>query len=177
MDKILEETDLVVQIASAWQDRAGLVRRQISFARAKELIHRIFDDAGVPRPFVKCIPANYRMQGFATSEHEIFISELPSNATLIEACAQLLLGLSDSVPVQQNFSQNSLYFRNCMALADRYIDNMAHADARRETCLTVGDVHSKWADIQKDHPLYETAVGAGCRIFRRGGEPEPLRDP
>jgi hypothetical protein len=117
------------------------------------------------------------MQGFVTSEHEIFISELPSNATLIEASAELLLGLSANIPVQQNISTNSLYFRNCMALADRYVDNLAHADARRETCLTIGDVHSKWADIQKGDPLYETAVGAGCRIFRRGGEPEPLRDP
>ncbi|MHC1551234.1 hypothetical protein [Phyllobacterium sp. K27] len=177
MNEQLEETDLVVELVSAWRDRIGLIRRQISFARAKELIYRIFDDVGVPRPFVKCTPANNQMQGFVTAEHEIFIPELPSNATVVEACAELLLGLSDSIPVQQNISQNSLYFRNCMALADRYVDNLAHADARHETCLTIGNVHSKWAGIKKGDPLYKTAVGAGCRIFRRDGEPEPLRDP
>ncbi|MHC1550292.1 hypothetical protein [Phyllobacterium sp. K27] len=108
MDEQLEETDLVVELVSTWQDRTGPVRRQISFVRAKELIYPIFDDVGVPRPFVKCTPANNHMQGFVTAEHEIFISELPRNATVIEACAQLLLGLGDSTPVQQNINHNSV---------------------------------------------------------------------
>ncbi|MBB3147279.1 hypothetical protein FHS21_003695 [Phyllobacterium trifolii] len=172
-----EMEDLAARLEEIWRNRRGLVHNQISFTRAKDLAHRIFDDADVPRPFVKCIPANKHPRGFATAKHEIFIPELPYAGALIEVCAELLLGVLDPSLSSSRVSNTPLYFRNCMALADRYVDRFAHADARREIYVTVGKVYSSWAAIRPGDSLYEAAVGDGCRMFRRNGEPEPLRDP
>ena len=88
-----EVEDPVARLEEVWRSRRGLVHIQMSFTRAKELAHRIFDDADVPRPFVKCIPANNHSRGFAMPKHEIFIPELPYAGALIEVCAELILGV------------------------------------------------------------------------------------
>ncbi|UXN58239.1 hypothetical protein [Phyllobacterium zundukense] len=172
-----EMEDPAARLEEVWRSRRGLVHNQMSFTRAKDLAHRIFDDAGVPRPFVKCIPANNHARGFATAKHEIFIPELPYAGALIEVCAELILGVLDPHLSENRVMGTPSYFRNCMALADRYVDRFAHADARREIYITVGKVYSTWANIKPGDSLYEAAVGDGCRMFRRNGEPEPLRDP
>jgi hypothetical protein len=42
--------------------------------------------------------------------------------------------------------------------------------------LTVGATHSSWSKIKPGDSLYETAIGTGCRLYKRYGEPQPLRD-
>jgi len=63
---------------TAWPAHIKPIRGQMSFSQGKALVHQIFDDVEIARPFVKCLPTHHRTWGFATEEHE----DLPSGYDL-----------------------------------------------------------------------------------------------
>lgn len=172
----------------AWIAHIKLLRKQISFSQGKALIHRIFDDAKIARPFVKCLPTHHRTQGFATQEHEIFLQDTTWDDTVIQCASELLLGPADNQAISNKDSIGQQELENYLHLATCYTEmNREALDAyaselsakfgfRVRPRLTVGPAHSSWAVIKPGDSLYETAVGTGCRLYKRYGEPQPLRD-
>lgn len=175
-------------LTEAWDTHLRPVRSELPFTRAKSLLHRIFDAADVPRPFVKCMPIGDASFGFATEEHEVFLREHTFDDTVIRSASQLLLG-----PVETDLGPGSadfrpLHFENYLYLAYRYtqihhpslaayasaVSDIFHVNIAPR--LTIGRTHSHWANISPGHELYQTAIGTGCRLFKRHGEPEPQRD-
>lgn len=164
------------------------VRRQMSFSQGKALVHQIFDDAEVARPFVKCLPAHHRTHGFATQEHEIFLQDTTWDDIVIQCASELLLGpvdnqaISNKDNIRREELENYLHLATCYTGMNRraleaYAAQLcAIADVNIRPRLRVGPSHSTWAQITPGDSLYETAIGTGCRLYRRYGEPRPLRD-
>jgi hypothetical protein len=173
---------------AAWLAYIKPIRRKISFSQGKALVHQVFDDAEVARPFVKCLPAYHRTLGFATQEHEIFLQDLTWDDTVVQCAAELLLGPADSQTVgdadsvRQEQLENYLYLATCYTRMNRgaldaYAAELsAVAGGVVRPRLTVGSTHSSWSEIKPGDSLYETAIGTGCRLYKRYGEPQPLRD-
>lgn len=173
---------------SAWLAHIKPIRRKISFSQGKALVHQIFDDAEVARPFVKCLPAHHRTSGFATQEHEIFLQDTTWDDTVVKCASELLLGPVDPQPANDKDSvgleelENYLYLAtfcagmNRLALEAYASELSAIAGLVIRPRLTVGPTHSSWAKVAPGDRLYETAIGTGCRLYKRYGEPQPLRD-
>jgi hypothetical protein len=173
---------------AAWLAHIKPMRTRMSFSQGKALVHQVFDDAEVSRPFVKCLPAYHRTLGFATQEHEIFLQDLTWDDTVIQCAADLLLGPADSQTVGNTDSvgqeqlENYLYLATCYTgvngrALDAYASELsAIAGLVVRPRLTVSSTHSSWAEIKPGDSLYETAIGTGCRLYKRYGEPQPLRD-
>ena len=104
---------------TAWLTHIKPVRGKLSFSQGKALVHQIFDDAEVARPFVKCLPANHSTRGFPTQEHEIFLQDETWDDTVVHCAAELLLGPIDSQTFsnRESFGQdeleNYLYLATC----------------------------------------------------------------
>ncbi|ATU95446.1 hypothetical protein [Phyllobacterium zundukense] len=165
------------------------IRRKIPFSQGKALVHQIFDDAEVARPFVKCLPAHHRTLGFATQEHEIFLQDTTWDDTVIQCAAELLLGradtqtVGDADSVGQEQLENYLYLATCYTVMNRgaaleayALELSAIAGLVVRPRLTISPTRSSWAELKPGDSLYETAIGTGCRLYRRYGEPQPLRD-
>lgn len=175
-------------LTEAWYSHLQPVRTELSFSRAKALLHRIFDDVDVPRPFVKCMPIGDASYGFATEEHEVFLREQSFDDTVIRSASQLLLGPAETELGPGSADFRPLHQENYLYLAYRFtqIHHTSLAAYASEVSdifhvnicprLTIGRTHSHWASIRPGDELYQTAVGTGCRLFRRHGEPEPRRD-
>ncbi|WP_133123930.1 hypothetical protein [Phyllobacterium zundukense] len=173
---------------TAWLAHIKQIRRQLSFSKGKALLHQIFDDAEVARPFVKCLPAHHRTLGFATQEHEIFLQDVTWDDIVIQCAAELLLGPADNGALNNADSvgheqlENYLYLATCYTglnrrALDAYASELsAVAGLIVRPRLTTGPTHSSWAKIKPGDSLYETAIGTGCRLYKRSGEPQPLRD-
>lgn len=173
---------------AAWLAHIKPIRRQMSFSQAKSLAHQIFDDAEVARPFVKCLPAHHRTLGFATQEHEIFLQDTTWDDIVVQCAAELLLGPADNEALKNADSvgheqlENYLYLATCYTglnrrALDAYASELsAIAGLVVRPRLQVGPSHSTWAKIKPGDSLYETAIGTGCRLYKRYGEPQPLRD-
>jgi hypothetical protein len=173
---------------AAWLAHTKPIRRKMSFSQGKALVHQIFDDAEVARPFVKCLPPHHRTVGFATKEHEIFLQDTTWDDTVIQCAANLLLGpvdnqaISNKDGIGQEQLENYLYLATCYtgmnrrALEAYAAELSAIAGLNIRPRLRVGPSHSTWAQIKPGDSLYETAIGTGCRLYRRYGEPQPLRD-
>jgi hypothetical protein len=172
----------------AWLAHIKLIRRKMSFSQGKALVHQIFDDAEVARPFVKCLPTHHRTHGFATQEHEIFLQDTTWDDIVIQCASELLLGpvdnqaISNKDSIGQEELENYLHLATCYtgmnrrALEAYAAELSAIAGLNIRPRLRVGPSHSTWAQIKPGDSLYETAIGTGCRLYRRYGEPQPLRD-
>ncbi len=173
---------------AAWLAHIKPIRRQMSFSQGKALVHQIFDDAEVARPFVKCLPAHHRTRGFTTQEHEIFLQDTTWDDTVIQCASELLLGsvntqtISNSDSVGYEELENYLHLATCYTGMNRYTldayaaELSAIAGLNVRPRLTIGQTHSSWAEVKPGDRLYETAIGTGCRLYKRYGEPQPLRD-
>jgi hypothetical protein len=175
-------------VNAAWLAHIKPIRRKMSFSQGKALVHQIFDDAEVARPFVKCLPTHHRTRGFATQEHEIFLQDTTWDDTVIQTASELLLGPVDTQTISNEDSvgheelENYLYLATCYTgmnrgALDAYAAELsAIAGLNIRPRLTVGPTHSSWSEIKPGDSLYETAIGTGCRLYKRYGEPQPLRD-
>ncbi|PSH68040.1 hypothetical protein CU102_15875 [Phyllobacterium brassicacearum] len=185
----VSQTAISAQIRdTAWLAHIEPIRRKMSFSQGKALVHQIFDDAEVARPFVKCLPTNHSTRGFPTQEHEIFLQDETWDDTVVHCAAELLLGPIDSQTFsnRESFGQyeleNYVYLATCYtgmnqrSLEAYAAELSAIAGLNIRPRLTVGPTHSSWAEIKPGDRLYETAIGTGCRLYKRFGEPEPLRD-
>jgi hypothetical protein len=173
---------------AAWLAHIKPIRRQMSFSQGKALVHQIFDDAEIARPFVKCLPAHHRTFGFATQEHEIFLQEVTWDDIVIQCAAELLLGPADNGALNNADSvgheqlENYLYLATCYTgwnrrALDAYASELSAVTGLIvRPRLTIAPAHSSWATIKPGDSLYETAIGTGCRLYKRSGEPQPLRD-
>ena len=75
---------------AAWREHIMPHRKPLGFGDAKVLAHRVFDDAGLPRPFVKRMPPRYTgVLGYATPEWEIFLHDPTWDDTVLHEAAHL----------------------------------------------------------------------------------------
>lgn len=173
---------------SVWLAHVKSIRKQMSFSQGKALVHQIFDDAKVARPFVKCLPAHHRTRGFSTQEHEIFLQDTTWDDTIIQCASELLLGPVYTSTIGNRDSVGHEELENYLYLATRYTgmhqgtleayagELSAIAGLAVRPRLTIALQHSSWAKIKPGDNLYKTALGRGCRLYKRHGEPRPLRD-
>lgn len=171
-----------------WLAHIKPIRKTLSFSQGKALVHQIFDDAEVARPFVKCLPTHDSTRGYATQEHEIFLQDTTWDDTVIQTASELLLGPADVQTISNKDSfgpeelANYLYLATCytgmnrLALQTYAAELSAITGLNIRPRLTVGTMHSSWSKIKPGDSLYETAIGTGCRLYKRYGEPRPLRD-
>lgn len=73
-----------------WRRHIQDNRQALSFSRGKQLAHRVFDEVGLPRPYVKCMPLHDRDMGYATAEWEIFIRQDTRDDTVLHEAAHLM---------------------------------------------------------------------------------------
>jgi hypothetical protein len=183
-DIVLDENALI----SAWQDSILPFRMKISFPDAKRLSHKIFDDLGLPRPFVKS--HNYDdLLGYATAEWEIFVQHTTYDDTVLHESAHLL-SWSESAKSKEADGHTALWMSQYIFLLGQFAsipkENLSRFVATtfvRHTELPPAFGHfqkpiispdlARWASLRPGDKHYEMAISAGC-TFR--GQVYPLRD-
>lgn len=180
---------------AAWREHIMPHRRPLGFGNAKALAHRAFDDAELPRPFVKRMPLRYtQVLGYATPEWEIFLHDPTWDDTVLHEAAHLfhwlprghdpleghgLVWFSNYVCLLLEFGGVPKHAVKAFALGVVQELGPALPDDFEFACRTVLTGRTAcWANLRPGDQDYDVAIRAGCRLFSRyGGEPVPLRDP
>lgn len=178
-----------------WREHIMPHRMPLGFQGAKALAHRAFDDAGLPRPFVKRMPLHCAgVLGYATPEWEIFLHDPTWDDTVLHEAAHLydwqpggqdlmeghsLVWFSNYVCLLLKFGGMPKQAVNAFALEVVQELGPALPEDFEFACRTVLTGHTaRWANLRPGDQGYDVAVRTGCRLFPRcGGEPIPLRDP
>ena len=180
---------------AAWREHIMPHRMPLGFQDAKALAHRAFDDAGLPRPFVKRMPSRRaEVLGYATPEWEIFLRDPTWDDTVLHEAAHLyhwlpgchdptdghgLVRFSNYVCLLLEFGSVPKPSVQAFALGVAQEFGPALPGDFEFACRTALAGHTaRWANLRPGDRDYDVAVRAGCQLFSRcGGEPIPLRDP